>query len=89
LVDLHMPEITGLGLVDAIHAEGSWPLAITDQSDLASARHGKHAGAFAFLDKPVDDTIWVGVIESAWQQRGTRFCLPACQGRFLELRKIP
>jgi two-component system response regulator FixJ len=67
LLDLHMPEMSGLDLLDAMHEDGPWPPAIliSGRIDPASARHAREAGAYAVLDKPVDDATLLRSIEGA------------------------
>lgn len=54
-VDLSMPGMRDFQLMERLRAAGcQWPvIIITDQGSLASAADAMHAGAFAFLQKPL------------------------------------
>ena len=67
LLDLHMPEMSGLELLDRMHSEGSNApvIVITGRGDPVTMRHAKDAGAFAIFDKPVNDEALVRSIGDA------------------------
>jgi len=63
LLDLNMPEMGGLELLEQLHRrEIALPVIIvTGQGDADVAERARRAGAFAFLEKPVDDTLIAAV----------------------------
>ena len=67
LIDLRMPGMDGLGLQTALKARGvGLPVIIlTAHGDAGNARAALKAGAFDFLEKPVDDTLLIEMIEAA------------------------
>ena len=67
LVDLHMPEMTGIELLEHLQEHGLvYPaIVITGRSDSALRQRAQHAGAFALLDKPVDVDILFDTISAA------------------------
>ena len=67
LIDLRMPGMDGLALQAALAARSiALPVIIlTADGDAANARAALKAGAFDFLEKPVDDTLLIEMIEAA------------------------
>jgi RNA polymerase sigma factor (sigma-70 family) len=67
LLDLRMPGIDGLGVQAELAARGvSMPLVIiTAHGDAATARATLKAGAFDFLEKPIDDAMLASVVGAA------------------------
>jgi len=67
LIDLRMPGMDGLALQAALAQRGiALPVIIlTAHGDAANARAALKAGAFDFLEKPVDDTLLIEMIEAA------------------------
>jgi two-component system response regulator FixJ len=59
LLDLNMPEMNGLDLLEQLRRlEIDLPVIIvTGQGDADAAEHARRAGAFAFLEKPVDAAL--------------------------------
>jgi two-component system response regulator FixJ len=59
LLDLNMPEMTGLELLELLRErEVAIPVIIvTAQSDPAVLDRARRAGAFALFEKPVDDSL--------------------------------
>jgi RNA polymerase sigma factor (sigma-70 family) len=67
LTDLQMPGMSGLELQQALHQRGiSLPLVmLTAHGDVPTTRLAMKAGAFDFLEKPVDDGILIDVLQNA------------------------
>jgi len=67
LIDLRMPGMDGLALQAALAKRAiALPVIIlTAHGDAANARAALKAGAFDFLEKPVDDTLLIEMIEAA------------------------
>jgi RNA polymerase sigma factor (sigma-70 family) len=67
LLDLRMPDVDGLQVQAELRARGiDLPVVIlTAHGDVASARAALKAGAFDFLEKPVDDGVVMKVLEAA------------------------
>jgi FixJ family two-component response regulator len=63
LLDLNMPEMGGLELLEQLRRlEIALPVIIvTGQGDTDVAERARRAGAFAFLEKPVDHTLIAAV----------------------------
>jgi two-component system response regulator FixJ len=59
LLDLNMPEMSGLELLELLRRLkiGMPVIIVTAQGDADAAEHARRAGAFAFLQKPVDDSL--------------------------------
>jgi FixJ family two-component response regulator len=67
LLDLHMPGMSGLELLDMLHAgESKLPvIVLTGRSDIALRQRVIRAGAFILLDKPVSDDTLLSSLSSA------------------------
>ena len=67
LLDLRMPDMDGLEVQAELAARGiKVPIIImTAHGDVASARAALKAGAFDFLEKPIDDSLLSATIEAA------------------------
>jgi two-component system, LuxR family, response regulator FixJ len=67
LTDLRMPGMTGLELQEVLQARGvRLPVVVlTAHGDVATTRAAMKAGAFDFLEKPVDDSILLDVLQNA------------------------
>jgi FixJ family two-component response regulator len=63
LLDLNMPEMGGLELLEQLHRlEIALPVIIvTGQGDADAAEQARRAGAFDFLQKPVDESLIAAV----------------------------
>jgi two-component system response regulator FixJ len=59
LLDLNMPEMDGLELLEVLRGRQiDLPvIVVTGQSDSETEERAKRAGAFAFFEKPVDDSL--------------------------------
>jgi FixJ family two-component response regulator len=67
LLDLHMPGMSGLELLDTLCARGSRlpVIAITGRSDSSLKERVVRAGALMLLDKPVADDMLLSSLTSA------------------------
>jgi len=67
LTDLRMPGMSGLDLQTALASQDvSLPVVVlTAHGDVATTRAAMKAGAFDFLEKPVDDEVLVDVLRNA------------------------
>ncbi len=67
LLDLHMPEMSGLELLEKLRSEHVRipTIIMTGRSDAGLRARAQRAGAVAFLDKPVDEDELLGSIEQA------------------------
>lgn len=67
LTDLKMPGLTGIELQQALAERGSaLPVVVlTAHGDVATTRQALKAGAFDFLEKPVDDDVLLDVLHNA------------------------
>lgn len=67
LLDLHMPGMTGLQLLEKLREDRSRlpVIAITGRIDSTLKRQIAQAGAFALLEKPMDDEVLMWTIENA------------------------
>ena len=63
LLDLNMPEMNGLELLEQLRRLkiGLPVIIVTGQGDADVAERARRAGAFAFLQKPVDDSLIAAV----------------------------
>jgi two-component system response regulator FixJ len=59
LLDLHMPEMSGLELLELLRRReiGLPVIIVTGRGDAAARERARRAGAFAFLEKPVDHSL--------------------------------
>jgi two-component system response regulator FixJ len=59
LLDVNMPEMDGLELLELMRGRqiGIPVIIVTAQKDAAIQERARRAGAFAFFEKPVDDSI--------------------------------
>lgn len=72
LLDLHMPGMSGLELLDVLHTRGSRlpVIALTGRSDPALRERVVRAGALMLLDKPVADNTLLSALLSALSVAG-------------------
>jgi FixJ family two-component response regulator len=76
LLDLHMPGISGLELVEIMRKRG-WSLpviAMTGRSDDLLKERLLRAGVEALLDKPVDETTLTHALDRAFARLATAGC---------------
>ena len=73
LLDLNMPEMTGLELQKVIaDCQSRLPIVfISGQSDVPAAIRAMKAGAVDFLTKPFEGDAFIAAIESAWMRSQT------------------
>lgn len=69
VLDVHMPDMTGIELLRLLRARGeSMPaILITGRTDAAVQAQAKDLGVIALLDKPVSHTVLFAAIEQALQ----------------------
>ena len=74
LVDVHMPGMSGIELLERIRRCGcTLPVIVTSgRSDPALKERAFKAGAFTFLEKPVNDDLLVAELERALAETGTQ-----------------
>jgi FixJ family two-component response regulator len=67
VVDVRMPECTGLELADTLRREPDPPavIFITGHGDVAMAERAMERGALDFLPKPFDDSVLLDAIAQA------------------------
>jgi FixJ family two-component response regulator len=67
ILDLQMPEMTGLELLQRLKQEGIRipTIVITAHGDVDALKHCMSAGAIGFLTKPLQDTSLFAAIEAA------------------------
>jgi FixJ family two-component response regulator len=67
LLDLKMPGSSGTDVQASLREQGrSWPvIVLTAHGDAASARNTLKAGAYDFIEKPVDDAVLLATMEAA------------------------
>lgn len=74
LTDLKMPGLTGIELQQALAGRGSTlpVVMLTAHGDVATTRQALKAGAFDFLEKPVDDGVLLDVLQNAIRRDAER-----------------
>ncbi len=74
LLDLHMPGMGGIELLEQMRAEGSDlpAIVITGRSDPAVKQRALQSGAFALFDKPIPEDSLMDAINRAIAQRASR-----------------
>ena len=67
LLDLHMPVMTGMDLLEHMRDKGPQlpTIVITGRSDAFLKERALRSGARAFIDKPVSDQALISAIDSA------------------------
>lgn len=69
LLDLNMPEMGGIELLELLRSRGDTipVIVVTAQNDSGVLDRARRAGAYAVLEKPVDDTLitTIGIVLSA------------------------
>ena len=76
LLDLHMPGMSGLELLDTLRARGSKlpVIVVTGRSDAVLKERVARAGALVLLDKPVADDTLLSSLTSALSLAECRGC---------------
>lgn len=67
VADLHMPEMTGLDLLEHIRKYGPYlpVIVMTGRGDPQLRERAERAGAFGFLEKPLDGAVLMQTIRAA------------------------
>jgi two-component system response regulator FixJ len=70
LLDIHMPELTGLELQQLLNKRKlSWPvIVLTGQGDVATAVQAMKGGAFEFLEKPYRSEALLATVAEAFDK---------------------
>jgi FixJ family two-component response regulator len=70
LLDLHMPVMSGIDLLDHMQSEGARlpTIVITGRGDPTLRERALKSGALALIDKPVSDDALLGAIGRAFQE---------------------
>lgn len=70
ILDLHMPEMSGLELLDRLRAtSSSMPvIVVTGQANIGSRERALSAGALAVLEKPLNDGKLLDLVRQALNQ---------------------
>lgn len=73
VVDIRMPDMNGLELIDRLRDRGSvMPvIVVTGHGDVASARHAFRADAVDFLQKPINEASLLQAISEAFERQTT------------------
>jgi FixJ family two-component response regulator len=68
LLDLHMPVMSGIDLLEHMQAQGRQlpTIIITGRGDSVLKDRALRSGALALIDKPVSDDMLLGAIEQAF-----------------------
>jgi two-component system response regulator FixJ len=68
LLDLHMPVMSGIELLEQMQSEGSMlpTIVITGRGDPVLRERALKSGALALIDKPVSDDALLGAIDRAF-----------------------
>jgi FixJ family two-component response regulator len=74
LVDLRMPAVSGLQLLERLGERGiDWPfIVITGHGDIHACRRAFKAGAVDFLTKPIDEQVLVEAVQAALARLDTQ-----------------
>jgi FixJ family two-component response regulator len=70
VLDLHMPGMNGLELLEMLRDRGSElpAIVVTGRGDPMLKERARRAGALALLDKPVDEGVLLSTIDRAFVQ---------------------
>ena len=75
ILDLHMPEVTGLDLLETLRTTDSalGVIFVSGRSDVPATAKAMKMGAVDFLTKPVDDAVLLDAVASASQRSVRRW----------------
>lgn len=67
IMDLNMPEMDGLALLEELHAQGRWfpVIVVTGYPDSNLAARARQAGVRAILKKPFNDKLLMDLVHKA------------------------
>ena len=75
ILDLHMPEVTGLDLLETLRTTDPslGVIFVSGRGDVPATAKAMKMGAVDFLTKPVDDAVLLGAVASAAQRSTERW----------------
>jgi FixJ family two-component response regulator len=90
IVDLHMPEVTGLDLLETLRVMDSAleVVFVSGRGDVPATAKAMKMGAVDFLTKPVDDEVLLAAVASALKLSTERWVARAEHARLADRHKL-